>query len=118
MLGLKRSMREDSASEAASPLPNKRRYNGNGRVESPDRDVKMELQDEPQVGGRMWHCKNCGVPENLSGGIKRDSKGDLSLCDQCGELAILSSPASELWTDDVRSSVLRQETPTTSVSIH
>ena len=83
---MKRLMREDSASEAASPLPNKRRHNGTSRIDSPDRDVKMEVQEEPQGGGRIWRCKNCGVPENLSGGIKRDSKtGEYSLCDQCGE---------------------------------
>jgi len=105
MTGMKRSYREDSVSETASPLPARRR-NG-GRIMSPEDEPvqpfaqvdlkrKSEGADEGRVGKSIkseappangsagWHCRNCGVPEHLSGGIRKDPAGRRSLCGTCG----------------------------------
>ena len=97
MMGLKRSLREDSISETASPMPLKRRTNG--RITSPDNDELLDSGRTIEVDdGRMgiksdtsasngdagWHCRNCGVPEHLSGGIRKDPAGRRILCGTCG----------------------------------
>ncbi|ORX41203.1 hypothetical protein BD324DRAFT_613614 [Kockovaella imperatae] len=85
MAGSKRSLYDDSVSESVgSPMPSRKRP-FNGQFDSPDGNafnVKMEAPyGETKV---PWRCKNCGVPEHLSRGVKRDVRnGEWSLCLQC-----------------------------------
>ena len=85
----KRGFREDSVADTVgmgSPMPaNKRR---NGRIiESPDGDgndvdISAPVKAEHESTG-PWRCTNCGVPEHLSGGPRRDPGGNRTLCGTC-----------------------------------
>jgi len=85
----KRGSREDSVTDTVgmgSPMPASKRRNGR-IVESPDGD-DMDVDDPAPVKSEHeqvepWHCGNCGVPEHLSGGPRRDLKGNKSLCGTC-----------------------------------
>jgi SWI/SNF-related matrix-associated actin-dependent regulator of chromatin subfamily B protein 1 len=95
LTGMKRSMREESVSETASPVPRKR--HNNGRIESPPvveevkppvsaaDDVDDMIKTEPSKSSGGWHCKKCGVPEHLSGGVRKDSSGNKTMCATCCE---------------------------------
>jgi SWI/SNF-related matrix-associated actin-dependent regulator of chromatin subfamily B protein 1 len=48
--------------------------------ESVDFAPRAVQEDTPK------NCKNCGIPEHLSGGMKKGPAGPASLCNQCGQL--------------------------------
>ena len=114
MTGAKRSFREDSASEASSPLPVKKR--SNARITSPEviaeepelhpeskrfgESVSGALSGKPLRSGTStangnigWRCQNCGVPEHLAGGICKDQTGQQTLCGTCCVLFSLAVTA-------------------------
>lgn len=80
-IGFKRHLREDSEPETGSPFPPRKRHNGR-IVDSPDGDEDVKPEAPPI---KSWHCKNCGVPETLAGGKRKDANGELDLCAKCGD---------------------------------
>jgi len=94
-IGFKRALREDSEPETASPLPPRKRYNGRILDEPEDEQPPKEepatpapapvptptpVVVPPPPAPKLWHCKNCGVPEHLSGGMR-----DMDLCAKCSD---------------------------------
>jgi SWI/SNF-related matrix-associated actin-dependent regulator of chromatin subfamily B protein 1 len=92
-IGFKRSLREDSEPGLASPLPPRKRHNGR-IADSPEADEQLDKRPDDTLGApvppvapvrapsppKQWHCKNCGVPEHLSGG-----KREMDLCAKCSD---------------------------------
>lgn len=44
-----------------------------------------DTQHENMIDG-IWHCSNCGCPENIAVGRRKGPLGDKSQCGTCGEL--------------------------------
>lgn len=80
--GYKRFLHDDSEGETGSPFPPRKRHNGR-ILDSPEAE-EVKQEDKPTLHLRSWHCKNCGVPETLAGGRRKDSNGELDLCAKCG----------------------------------
>lgn len=74
--------------------------NGYGDVKLEPADVDIEfarrtslasIEERPgssggtggAFGSGAWHCKNCGMPEHLSGGARKDPQGRKTLCGTC-----------------------------------
>ena len=75
--GVKRAYREDSTPGGGndSPAPSKRR---NNIIENPETEVKLE--EAPS----NLRCVNCGIPEQLSGGMRREPKTKQTIwCVRC-----------------------------------
>jgi len=110
--GFRRNLRETFESEMFSPASGHRRRPGriadspeeeDERANGTEGQVKMEndggvkrkLDDadsqQPYAKREVmtrWHCVNCGVSEAFAGGIKRDPKGERSLCSLCGKFRL------------------------------
>ncbi|WVQ95720.1 hypothetical protein IAU59_002819 [Kwoniella sp. CBS 9459] len=55
------------------------------RMDGDAGDVKME--GESKDSGE-WRCTNCGVPEHLADSVRKDKKGQKSLCGSCSRYLV------------------------------
>ncbi|WWC72392.1 uncharacterized protein I206_106354 [Kwoniella pini CBS 10737] len=110
--GIKRSFREDSMDDLStatgSPAISRKRANHSRIPDSPsqepDTPVKQDFATLSHNGvthipyqneltaikeeKKPWHCRNCGVPEHLSGGPRKDKNGQKVLCGNCSRYLV------------------------------
>jgi len=73
------------------------------------RELEREAREKEFVDGQhpnfidgVWHCSNCGCPENIAIGRRKGPLGDKSQCGTCGEFSKPSPSPPPLFTASSR----------------
>lgn len=82
------SSENDAVPSASTPDSRSLRSLSSKKVKELEREAKekeqLELQHPNYIEG-VWHCSNCGCPENIAVGRRKGPLGDKSQCGECGK---------------------------------